>query len=111
MAASSALLGLRVLDMSRVLAGPWATQLLADLGAEVIKIERPGVGDDTRSWGPPMQLSSTRADVEQSAYFLSTNRGKRSVAIDISTADGAVLSLDFPAESVPSSRKSAFPRR
>jgi len=88
-AASSALQGLRVLDLSRVLAGPWATQLLADLGAEVIKIERPGVGDDTRSWGPPMQPSSTRDGVEQSAYFLSTNRGKRSVAIDISTAEGA----------------------
>jgi crotonobetainyl-CoA:carnitine CoA-transferase CaiB-like acyl-CoA transferase len=79
-----------VLDLSRVLAGPWATQLLADLGAEVIKIERPGTGDDTRAWGPPW-LDSTVSDTRAAAYYLSTNRGKRSVAVDIATPEGAAL--------------------
>lgn len=80
--------GVRVLDLSRVLAGPWATQTLADLGAEVIKIERPGVGDDTRLWGPPF---TTKADGAKgdAAYFLCANRGKKSVAIDIATSEGA----------------------
>ena len=80
--------GVRVLDLSRVLAGPWATQTLADLGAEVIKIERPGVGDDTRQWGPPF---TTRADGTpgDAAYFLCANRGKKSVALDIATPEGA----------------------
>ncbi len=73
-----ALAGLRVLDLSRVLAGPWATQLLADLGAEVIKIERPGSGDDTRSWGPPWLKDADGADTRESAYFLSANRNKKS---------------------------------
>ena len=82
------LCGVRVLDLSRVLAGPWATQTLADLGAEVIKIERPGVGDDTRQWGPPF---TTRADgtAGDAAYFLCANRGKKSVALDIATPEGA----------------------
>jgi formyl-CoA transferase len=77
-----------VLDLSRVLAGPWATQLLADLGAEVIKVEQPGAGDDTRHWGPPWHEN----DGERvAAYFLAANRGKRSVAIDFATEEGAVL--------------------
>ena len=83
-----ALEGIRVLDLSRILAGPWATQILGDLGAEVIKVERPGLGDDTRSWGPP----SRELDGETfSAYYLACNRNKKSVAIDISTPGGAAL--------------------
>ena len=78
--------GIRVLDLSRVLAGPWCTQLLADLGADVIKIERPGVGDDTRHWGPPWHGEG--AD-RVAAYFLACNRGKRSAAIDLASPDGA----------------------
>ena len=85
---SAPLAGIRVLDLSRVLAGPWCTQLLADLGAEVVKIERPGVGDDTRHWGPPWQGEGER---RVAAYFLSANRGKRSAAIDFATEEGAVL--------------------
>lgn len=82
------LAGVRVLDLSRVLAGPWATQTLADLGAEVIKIERPGVGDDTRQWGPPFTV---RADggPGDAAYFLCANRGKKSVELDIASPEGA----------------------
>lgn len=78
----------RVLDLSRVLAGPWATQTLADLGAEVIKIERPGVGDDTRHWGPPFttRIDGTKGDA---AYFLCANRGKKSVELDIASPEGA----------------------
>ena len=82
------LAGIRVLDLSRVLAGPWCTQLLADLGAEVIKIERPGVGDDTRHWGPPWH---GEGDERVAAYFLSANRGKKSAAIDFSRPEGAEL--------------------
>ncbi|GLR48396.1 CaiB/BaiF CoA transferase family protein [Sphingomonas astaxanthinifaciens] len=78
--------GIRVLDLSRVLAGPWCTQLLADLGADVIKIERPGVGDDTRHWGPPWH---GEGDSKVAAYFLACNRGKRSAAIDLASPDGA----------------------
>jgi crotonobetainyl-CoA:carnitine CoA-transferase CaiB-like acyl-CoA transferase len=80
--------GVRVLDLSRVLAGPWATQLLADLGAEVIKIERPGVGDDTRHWGPPF-TTRTNGSRGDAAYFLCANRGKASVELDIATPEGA----------------------
>jgi formyl-CoA transferase len=80
--------GIRVLDLSRVLAGPWATQLLADLGAEVIKVEQPGAGDDTRHWGPPWHEDG---DEKVAAYFLAANRGKRSVAIDFSREEGAAL--------------------
>ncbi|MEP6201428.1 MAG: CoA transferase, partial [Marinomonas sp.] len=79
------LAGIKVLDLSRILAGPWATQLLADYGAEVIKIERPGNGGDTRSWGPPFGADG------EAAYFHCANRNKRSVAIDIATSDGAGL--------------------
>lgn len=86
-----ALSHLRVLDLSRVLAGPWAGQLLADLGAEVIKVEKPGEGDDTRRWGPPFLKDKDGRDSQESAYYLSTNRGKRSVAIDITQAQGQDL--------------------
>lgn len=79
------LAGVHVLDLSRVLAGPWAGQMLADYGAEVIKVERPGVGDDTRTWGPPWW---GEGDQRVAAYFLCANRGKRSVAIDIASAEG-----------------------
>ncbi len=85
------LAGIRVLDLSRILAGPWATQLLADLGAEVIKIERPGAGDDTRRWGPPWLKDADGQPTAESAYYLAANRGKRSVAIDFSQPEGADL--------------------
>lgn len=83
--------GLRVLDLTRVLAGPWATQMLADLGAEVIKIERPGPGDETRAAGPPFLKDRDGRDTSDSAYFLSANRGKKSVAINIASAEGQEL--------------------
>jgi crotonobetainyl-CoA:carnitine CoA-transferase CaiB-like acyl-CoA transferase len=83
-----ALSHLRVLDLSRVLAGPWASQMLADLGADVIKIERPGSGDDTRAWGPPWICDPQWGDVPQSAYFVGANRNKRSVALDIADPRG-----------------------
>jgi crotonobetainyl-CoA:carnitine CoA-transferase CaiB-like acyl-CoA transferase len=79
---------IRVLDLSRVLAGPWASQNLADLGAEVLKIERPGSGDDTRSWGPPFLKDKDSAETRESAYFLSVNRGKKSVTLDIAKPQG-----------------------
>jgi crotonobetainyl-CoA:carnitine CoA-transferase CaiB-like acyl-CoA transferase len=82
---AGALSGIRVLDLSRVLAGPWATQILADLGAEVIKIERPGVGDETRAWGPPYQKDDDGLDTTESAYYLCANRNKKSVTIDIAS--------------------------
>ena len=86
--------GVRVLDLSRVLAGPWATQMLADLGAEVIKIERPGTGDDTRQWGPPF---TTRTDGTpgDAAYFLCANRGKKSVELDIASPEGADIAREL----------------
>ena len=87
----TALSGLRVLDLSRILAGPTATQLLADLGAEVIKIEKPGSGDDTRAWGPPFLKDAEGRETRESAYYLSSNRGKHSVAIDIATPEGQSL--------------------
>ena len=83
--------GIRVLDLSRVLAGPWATQNLADLGAEVIKIERPGQGDDTRKWGPPFLRDRDGRDTTDAAYFLSANRGKKSVTLDIACAEGQAI--------------------
>jgi formyl-CoA transferase len=89
------LAGIRVLDLSRVLAGPWCTQLLGDLGAEVIKVERPGAGDDTRHWGPPWH---GQGDRRVAAYFLSANRGKKSAAIDFATEDGAALVRQLAAE-------------
>jgi formyl-CoA transferase len=80
--------GIRVLDLTRVLAGPWATQNLADFGAEVIKIERPGHGDDTRKWGPPFLPDRDGHDTADAAYFLACNRGKKSVTLDIASAAG-----------------------
>src|SRR5690606_35610841 len=88
---TSPLAGLRVLDLTRVLAGPWCTQNLADLGAEVIKIERPGAGDDTRGWGPPYLKDAHGADTAGAAYFGAANRNKESVALDIATPAGADL--------------------
>lgn len=81
----------RVLDLTRVLAGPWATQNLADLGAEVIKIERPGIGDETRTWGPPWLRDAQGRETTESAYYLSVNRGKRSVTIDLARPEGQEL--------------------
>ena len=84
----SPLAGIKVLDLSRILAGPWATQVLADYGAEIWKIEKPGEGDDTRRWGPPFLHNEAGQNTGQSAYFLCANRGKRSVCIDITTKQG-----------------------
>jgi crotonobetainyl-CoA:carnitine CoA-transferase CaiB-like acyl-CoA transferase len=83
--------GLRVLDLTRVLAGPTATQLLGDLGAEVIKVERPGTGDDTRAWGPPYLRDGSGSDTTESAYYLSVNRNKRSLTIDLGKPQGQAL--------------------
>lgn len=94
-----ALSGLRVLDLSRILAGPTATQLLADLGAEVIKIERPGHGDDTRGWGPPFLRGADGAETGPSAYFLSANRGKQSVAVNLADPRGQALVRALAAQS------------
>jgi crotonobetainyl-CoA:carnitine CoA-transferase CaiB-like acyl-CoA transferase len=85
------LAGVRVLDLSRVLAGPWTGQLLADLGADVIKVERPGAGDDTRHWGPPYLRDAAGRDTTEAAYFLCTNRNKRSVTIDMAKPEGQTL--------------------
>lgn len=87
----NALDGIRVLDLSRVLAGPWCTQTLADLGADVIKIERPGTGDDTRTWGPPFLKDRDGQDTAEAAYYLGTNRNKRSVTCDIARPEGQAL--------------------
>ena len=83
--------GLRIFDLSRILAGPSCTQLLGDLGADVIKIERPGAGDDTRGWGPPFLTGPDGAETGESAYFLSANRNKRSLSLDIAQPEGAAL--------------------
>jgi len=90
---------IRVLDLTRVLAGPWAAQNLADLGAEVIKIERPGTGDDTRSWGPPWWRDSAGKETRESAYFLSVNRGKKSVTLDLSRPEGQRIARALAAKS------------
>jgi crotonobetainyl-CoA:carnitine CoA-transferase CaiB-like acyl-CoA transferase len=87
----SALQNIRVLDLSRVLAGPVCTQLLGDLGADIIKIEKPGAGDDTRFWGPPFLKDKNDQDTTESTYYLSANRNKKSVAIDIAQAEGQKL--------------------
>ena len=89
----SALAGLRVLDLSRVLAGPWASQILGDLGAEVWKIEKPGKGDDTRGWGPP--FLDDGSDAPDAAYYLCCNRNKMSVAVDFADERGAALVRDL----------------
>ncbi|QKF50451.1 CaiB/BaiF CoA transferase family protein [Pseudomonas graminis] len=94
-----ALSHLRVLDLSRVLAGPWAGQILADLGAEVIKIERPGNGDDTRAWGPPFLKDSRGENTSEAAYYLSANRNKQSVTIDFTQPEGQKLVRELAAKS------------
>jgi crotonobetainyl-CoA:carnitine CoA-transferase CaiB-like acyl-CoA transferase len=91
-----ALSGVRVLDLSRVLAGPWCTQMLGDLGAEIVKIEQPGKGDDTRSWGPPWHGEGA---ARLSAYYLSANRNKKSVTIDMARPEGQALIRDLAAKS------------
>jgi len=93
------LAGLRVFDLTRILAGPTCTQLLGDLGAEVVKIERPGQGDDTRKWGPPYVQDKDGNDTETSAYYLSANRNKRSVTLDIASAEGQRLARELIRES------------
>lgn len=93
------LTGIRVLDLTRVLAGPWCTQNLADLGAEVIKIERPGSGDDTRAWGPPYLKDEAGNDTTEAAYYLSANRNKLSVALDIASPRGAELVRELALQS------------
>ncbi|NCT71000.1 MAG: CoA transferase [Xanthomonadaceae bacterium] len=90
-AAPQALAGVRVLDLTRVLAGPWCTQTLADLGADVIKVERPGSGDDTRGWGPPFLRDADGNETTESAYYLCANRNKRSLTVDISTEEGQAV--------------------
>ncbi|HZX27319.1 MAG TPA: CoA transferase, partial [Telluria sp.] len=95
---AGALSHIKVLDLSRVLAGPWCGQLLADLGAEVIKVERPGAGDDTRAWGPPYLRDRSGAETKESAYFLSANRGKKSLTLDISTLKGQEIVKALAAE-------------
>lgn len=91
--------GIRVLDMSRILAGPWSAQTFADLGAEVIKIERPGTGDDTRSWGPPFLKDQDGNDTGEAAYFNSANRGKKSLTLDIADPEGQELVRRLAAKS------------
>ena len=93
------LAGIRVLDLTRVLAGPWATQLLADFGAEVIKVERPGKGDDTRHWGPPFLKDREGRDTADAAYYLACNRGKKSVTLDIARPEGSAVARALAARS------------
>jgi crotonobetainyl-CoA:carnitine CoA-transferase CaiB-like acyl-CoA transferase len=97
--AAAALDGIKVLDLSRVLAGPWCTQILADLGADVVKIERPGVGDDTRTWGPPFLKDAHGRDTDQATYFTACNRNKRSVTIDMASLEGQALLKKMAAQS------------
>ncbi len=91
--------GIRVLDLSRVMAGPWCTQIFADLGAEVIKVERPGLGDDTRHWGPPWLTDQSGEQTRESSYYLSANRGKHSITIDIGSVQGRDLVRELAAQS------------
>lgn len=97
-ATPGALSGVRVLDLSRVLAGPWCTQTLADLGADVIKIEHPQRGDDTRGWGPPFLRDRDGHESSESAYYLCTNRNKRSLAVDIASAQGQAIIRSLAAQ-------------
>src|SRR5881394_2356016 len=90
---------IRVLDLSRVLAGPWAGQNMADLGAEVIKVERPGVGDDSRAFGPPWLRDGQGKETKDSAYFSSANRGKRSLTLNIALAEGQAIARELAAKS------------
>src|SRR5436190_3287886 len=89
---------IRVLDLSRVLAGPWASQNLADLGAEVIKVERPGVGDDSRAFGPPWLRDGGGKETKDSAYFSSANRGKKSLTLNIAVPEGQAIARELPAK-------------
>lgn len=98
-ARSGPLAGIRVLDMSRILAGPWVGQLLADLGAEVIKIERPGNGDDTRAWGPPFVKDKDGKDTSDAAYFMCANRGKKSLTLDIAKPEGQQIICELAQQS------------
>ena len=86
---------LKVIDLTRVLAGPWATQNLADMGADVIKVERPGIGDDTRSWGPPFLKDSDGQNTTDAAYYFCTNRGKKSITVDLASAEGQQIVRDL----------------
>jgi crotonobetainyl-CoA:carnitine CoA-transferase CaiB-like acyl-CoA transferase len=97
--AAGALAGLKVLDLSRVLAGPWCTQMLADLGADVVKVERPVVGDDTRHWGPPFLQDVDGVDTDQATYFTACNRNKRSITIDMAQPAGQALVRQMAAQS------------
>jgi crotonobetainyl-CoA:carnitine CoA-transferase CaiB-like acyl-CoA transferase len=92
---AQALSNIRVLDLTRVLAGPWCTQALADLGADVIKVERPGTGDDTRGWGPPWLKTPDGADATDSTYFASANRGKKSLTLNIATSEGQAIAREL----------------
>ena len=96
---TSPLTGIRVLDLSRILAGPWSAQTFADLGAEVIKIERPGTGDDTRSWGPPFLTDTDGNETGEAAYFNSANRGKKSLTLDIADPEGQEIVRKLAAKS------------
>jgi crotonobetainyl-CoA:carnitine CoA-transferase CaiB-like acyl-CoA transferase len=91
--------GLRVLDLSRVMAGPLSAQILADLGADVIKVERPGRGDDSREWAPPFVSEPQVSPLDESAYFWTCNRGKRSIAIDLSSLSGQTVVARLAAQS------------
>lgn len=93
-----ALSHIRVLDLTRVLAGPWCAQTLADFGADVIKVERPGAGDDTRHWGPPYLKDANGADTAEAAYYLAANRNKRSVTVDIATPEGQRIVRELAAQ-------------
>lgn len=95
----AALSHLKVLDLSRVLAGPWCTQMLADLGADVIKVERPGAGDDTRHWGPPFLKDADGNDTTQATYFTACNRNKRAITLDIAQPEGQALIRQMAAQS------------
>ncbi|MCT9809990.1 CoA transferase [Acidovorax sp. Be4] len=94
----AALAGIKVLDLSRVLAGPWCTQMLADLGADVIKVERPVAGDDTRHWGPPFRQDDAGQDTREAAYFTACNRNKRSITVDMAHPEGQALLRSMAAQ-------------
>jgi len=96
---SALLSSIRVLDLSRVLAGPWASQILADLGADVIKVEKPGRGDDTRAWGPPFLKRADGSDTEDGGYYVAANRGKRSITLDLKTEEGRAIVKQLAAQS------------
>jgi len=89
----------RVLDLSRIMAGPWASQVLADLGADVIKVERPGAGDDTRAWGPPFLKDAAGVDTREAGYYLAVNRGKRSITLALDKPEGQEIVKKLAAKS------------